>query len=66
MRKVLKNRITKKQLVNLGKQKAMRSAYDLSQLGMGFNQPCPRCGKAIDRRTSPYEPCGLKEYCRCK
>ena len=26
--------------------------YDCSQLGMGANQPCPRCGCAIDNDIS--------------
>jgi hypothetical protein len=39
--------------------------YDLGQLGMGYNQPCPRCGKGIDRRSSPYESIGFIDYCRC-
>lgn len=39
--------------------------YDCSQLGMGANQPCPRCGRAIDRRSSPYEPVGFIQYCYC-
>lgn len=41
------------------------SPYDLSQLGMGFNQPCPRCGLEVDRRSSSYEPIGLKNFCSC-
>lgn len=40
--------------------------YDLSRLGMGFNQPCPKCGLEVDRRASPYEPVGFIRYCRCK
>ena len=43
----------------------MGGAYDLSRLGMGFNQPCPRCGLEVDRRSSPYEPIGAKRYCKC-
>ena len=53
-------RLTKKQ--HMEKQ----SPYDLSQLGMGYNQPCPKCGKEIDRRASPYEPIGFKDYCNCR
>lgn len=43
-----------------------RNPYDLGQLGMGFNQPCPKCGLEIDRRSSAYEPIGFVNYCRCK
>lgn len=39
--------------------------YDLSGIGKGFNQPCPRCGLEIDRRVSCYEPIGFKQYCNC-
>ena len=39
--------------------------YDCSRLGCGFNQPCPRCGKQIDRRTSAYEAIGAIDYCTC-
>jgi hypothetical protein len=39
--------------------------YDLNQLGMGYNQPCPRCGLEIDRRSSSYEPVGFKKFCCC-
>ena len=49
-----------------GKLDNMNNPYDLSQLGMGFNQPCKRCGLEIDRRSSPYEPIGFKKYCKCK
>ena len=43
----------------------MGNPYDLIRLGMGFNQPCRRCGKEIDRRSSPYEPIGMIDYCKC-
>lgn len=43
-----------------------KNPYDLSRLGMGFNQPCPKCGKEIDKRTSPYEPIGMIKYCKCR
>jgi hypothetical protein len=45
--------------------KTYHNPYDLSQLGMGLNQPCPRCGLEIDRRSSPYEPIGFKKFCSC-
>ena len=48
-----------------GKKKGTGNAYDLSQLGMGYNQPCPKCGLEIDRRSSPYEAQGFKKYCKC-
>jgi len=54
-----RKKITKKQYSEL-------NPYDLSRVGMGFNQPCPKCGLEIDRRASPYEPVGFKKYCRCK
>lgn len=41
------------------------SPYDLSQGFKGFNRPCPRCGKQVDKRSSPYEPIGFIEYCMC-
>ncbi len=40
--------------------------YNLNRLGVGYNQPCPKCGLPIDRRTSPYEPVGFIKYCRCR
>lgn len=40
--------------------------YNLNRLGVGFNQPCPKCGLEIDRRTSPYEPVGFVKYCSCR
>jgi hypothetical protein len=43
-----------------------RNAYDLLQGFKGFNRPCPKCGKQIDRRSSPYEPIGFIEYCTCR
>lgn len=39
--------------------------YDASALGHGFNKPCPKCGKQVDRRQSPYEPIGFIDYCTC-
>jgi hypothetical protein len=58
---------TKTQFLKIrNKQPSGINPYDLSQVGMGFNQPCPRCGLQIDRRTSPYEPIGFINYCRCK
>ena len=42
-----------------------RNPYDLNRLGVGFNQPCKKCGKEIDRRSSPYEPTGMIDYCKC-
>ena len=39
--------------------------YDCGQLGMGANQPCPKCGKIIDKRVSNYEPSGFVKYCKC-
>jgi len=54
---MLRKRLTNKQ---------NKSAYDLNQLGMGYNQPCPTCGKEIDKRSSPYEPTGFNDYCKCK
>ena len=60
-------KITKKQFSEMTKEKHSNvNPYDLGQLGMGFNQPCPKCGLEIDRRASPYEPVGFKKYCRCK
>jgi len=44
----------------------IENPYDLSRLGVGFNQPCPKCGLEIDRRASPYEPIGFTNYCKCK
>jgi hypothetical protein len=55
----VKRKIMKKQYSNV-------NPYDLNRLGMGFNQPCPKCGLEIDRRASPYEPIGFKNYCKCK
>ena len=40
--------------------------YDLNSLGTGFNQPCQKCGLEIDKRTSSYQPIGVKNYCKCK
>lgn len=40
--------------------------YDLNRLGVGFNQPCPKCGLPIDKRIIPYEPIGFVKYCKCK
>lgn len=43
----------------------IRSGYDLNRLGVGFNQPCKRCGLGKDRRTSGYEPIGFQNFCKC-
>lgn len=59
-----RTRLTKKQVS--GVQNVRHSPYDLNQLGMGYNQPCPRCGKAIDRKASSYEPVGFVDYCKCQ
>jgi ssDNA-binding Zn-finger/Zn-ribbon topoisomerase 1 len=40
--------------------------YDLNDGFKGFNVPCPKCGKKIDRRSSPYEPIGCVDYCKCR
>jgi hypothetical protein len=63
-----RKKLTKKQFLDITKRGSIkkRNPYDLGQLGMGFNQPCPKCGLEIDRRASPYEPVGFKNYCRCK
>ena len=62
-----RKKLTKKQFSEITKkQYSNTNPYDLSQLGMGFNQPCPKCGLQIDRRASPYEPVGFINYCRCK
>ena len=39
--------------------------YDLNNVGIGYNQPCKKCGKVIDK-TSGYEPIGYTKYCKCK
>ena len=59
MKIIRRSRLTKKQF-------SEQNPYDLNQLGMGYNQPCPKCGKEIDRRSSPYEPTGFIDYCNCK
>lgn len=38
--------------------------YDCGQLGIGANQPCPKCGRPIDK-TVGYEPTGFIKYCNC-
>lgn len=55
----VKRKIIKKQYSDV-------NPYDLNRLGMGFNQPCPKCGLQIDRRSSSYEPIGFVKYCKCK
>lgn len=66
----MKNRkkLTKKQYLATTKERPRTNSnpYDLGQLGMGFNQPCRKCGLAIDRRSSSYEPVGAIKYCRCE
>jgi hypothetical protein len=42
-----------------------KSPYDLNQLGVGFNQPCSKCGLAINRCDTPYETKGFKKICKC-
>ena len=42
------------------------SPYDLNRIGVGYNQRCQKCGLAVDKRTSPYEPVGFVNYCKCK
>jgi len=51
----------KKKFVNYN----TRNPYDLNELGIGYNQPCPKCGLPIDKRSSPYEPVGFIRYCNC-
>lgn len=59
--------LTKKQFSEITNKKYSNvNPYDLNQLGMGFNQPCSKCGLEIDRRASPYEPVGFNNYCKCK
>lgn len=61
------NKTEYRKLLNAKKKyRSNGNPYDLSQLGMGFNQPCPKCGLQIDRRASPYEPIGFIKFCKCK
>ena len=63
----MRKKLTKNQYLNQQRKDFSEiNPYDLNQLGMGFNQPCPKCGLEIDRRASPYEPIGFKNYCKCK
>ena len=56
-----------RELLNAKKRnRSNGNPYDLNRLGMGFNQPCPKCGLQVDRRASPYEPVGFIKYCMCK
>lgn len=41
------------------------SPYDLNQLGVGFNQPCPRCGFRVRGRITPYQTIGFNKFCKC-
>ena len=62
----MRTKPTKSQYMAMIKKKPSEiNPYDLSQVGMGFNQPCSKCGLPIDRRASPYEPIGFIRYCRC-
>jgi hypothetical protein len=65
-----RTKVSKKEYLKLlnakKKYRSNGNPYDLNRLGMGFNQPCPRCGLQIDRRASPYEPVGFIKYCMCK
>lgn len=65
---MVRKKLTKKQYLATTKERPRTNSnpYDLGQLGMGFNQPCPKCGLEIDRRASSYEPVGFKNYCKCK
>jgi hypothetical protein len=64
----IRKKLTKQQLLkeNSNLKDDFGSPYDLSRVGMGFNQPCPRCGLPKNRKASSYEPIGFINYCNCK